>query len=124
MKETTKNTKSKSTKATNGETNKKVASSVKMPSEKAKSEEKTMAKTKDKVTDMSDTAKKNTKTTAREDEKVKPSARVNKKTPQVNKTAAKGIITNPAYPDVSFPEGGNNGEIVGMSKSPKTKRGK
>ncbi len=86
------------------------AKAVKMPSEKAKIVDVPTTRLNDEV--------------MREDEKVKPSARVKKTTAKANKTAAKGIMTVPAYPDVSFPEGGNNGEIVGKSASPRTRRGK
>ncbi len=94
---------------------------VKMPSEKQSKS--TATKTAEEKMSGKPT-KKSEVTSSRMDEKVKPSARVNKKTPKPNSTAAKGIVTSPAYPDVSFPEGGNNGEIVGMSKSPSKKRGK
>ena len=44
--------------------------------------------------------------------------------PKPNKTATLGIKTETAIPDVSFPEGGGNGEIVGKSASSKKRSGK
>ena len=52
------------------------------------------------------------------------SAKEKKSLAKPDKTAKSGIKTKPAIPDLSFPEGGGNGEIVGKSRSPKKRSGK